>query len=43
MAEVQSVATSNMEIENIQQESQSKLLTVKSINKKNAGYKLTNV
>ena len=32
MAEVQSVATSNMEIENIQQESQSKLLTVKSIN-----------
>ena len=32
MAEVQSIATSNMEIENIQQESQSKLLTVKSIN-----------
>ena len=32
MAEVQSIVTSNMEIENIQQESQSKLLTVKSIN-----------
>ena len=32
MTEVQSINTSNMEIENIQQESQSKLLTVKSIN-----------
>ena len=32
MTEVQSINTSNMEIENMQQESQSKLLTVKSIN-----------
>ena len=32
MAEVQSINTSNMEIDNPQQESQSKLLTVKSIN-----------
>ena len=31
MTEVQSINTSNMEIENMQQESQSKLLTVKSI------------
>ena len=32
MAEIQSINTSNMEIENPQQESQTKLLTVKSIN-----------
>ena len=32
MTEVQSINTSNMEIENMQQESQSKLLTLKSIN-----------
>jgi len=32
MTEVQSINTSNMEIENPQQESQTKLLTVKSIN-----------
>ena len=32
MTEVQSINTSNMEIENQQQESNTKLLTIKSIN-----------